>query len=153
MSASDWAGWWGAIVATLVAAWELFKWLYSGPRLRVTAHPNMQQAVGGKLENARYIVVNVTNVGDARTTITHLCLHYYPSKLAVIRRKPSERMVVVQVHLGKPLPVALDAGDTWSGLVNQTEDIERMLKKGILHCAIAEARRDKPWECRIRLKK
>ena len=149
LSASDWAAWWGAILATIIFAWELYKWLHSGPRLRVTAHPNMQQAVGGKLENARYIVVNVTNIGDARTTITHLCLYYYRSKWAVLRNKPFERMVVVQVHLGQPLPVPLDAGDTWSGLIDQTEDKERMLKEGFLHCAIIEARRDKPWMSRI----
>jgi hypothetical protein len=109
----------------------------------------MQVPVGGRLENARYVSISVTNVGGSRTTITLLGLNYYKSKFLTSRRKPTERMIVKEIYNAKPLPHPIDAGSTWAGLIEQTTDIDRMLRDGVLCCTIYEARRDKPWQTRM----
>jgi hypothetical protein len=109
----------------------------------------MQVAVGGKLEDARYISISVTNIGGSKTTITNVGLNYYESKLFTLRNKPAERMIMKESHNAKPLPYAIDAGSTWDGLIDQNNDIDQMLRNGILICAIYEARRDRPWRARI----
>jgi len=146
---TQWAAWWGAILATVVFAWDVFKWIRRGPRLRVRAYPNMQTAVGGKLEDARYISVSVTNIGGSKTTIRNVGLNYYEPKLFALHRTPTERMIVKEIHNAKPLSQGIDAGSTWDGLIDQSSDVDRMLRDGVLTCAIYEARRDKPWQRRI----
>jgi len=42
IKASDFAAWWGAILATVVLLWDIFKWRATRVRLRITAQPNMQ---------------------------------------------------------------------------------------------------------------
>ena len=37
MKITDWAAWWGAIIATLVLVWDMYKWKRSGPIINVSA--------------------------------------------------------------------------------------------------------------------
>ncbi len=137
-TASDWAAWWGAILATVVFLWDVFKWFHTGPRLKVTACPNMQMAsrLGG-VEPQRYLFVSAVNIGSVPTTITHLYLTYYASWVRRIFHKPSERMVVLETKLGA-LPKLLAVGDTWSGPIEQTSELEKMLSEGYLFCGIRD---------------
>jgi len=41
-SASDFAAWWGAIVATLAVIWNIIVAIRSGARVQVKANPDMQ---------------------------------------------------------------------------------------------------------------
>src|SRR6266702_2994411 len=102
LSASDWAAWWGAILATIVFAWEIVKWFRAGPRLRVRTAPEMQMEDGcGGLSPEKYITFSVVNVGDAPTTVTHLFLTYYSSWLRRVFRRPSREMIVALVRLAQ----------------------------------------------------
>ncbi len=42
MSSTDAAAWWGAIVASLILIWDVYKWIKSGTALRLNAVPDMQ---------------------------------------------------------------------------------------------------------------
>lgn len=66
MSASDVAAWWGAVIATLVLVWDVFKWRKSRFSIKVSASPNMSplNAPEGKLEDDKNIFVEVVNRGD-----------------------------------------------------------------------------------------
>ena len=49
MEITEIAAWWGAIIATLVLLWDMYKWERSGPIINVSASPNMQPF--GKIPN------------------------------------------------------------------------------------------------------
>ena len=72
MSASDYAAWWGAGVATLALTWNIYRALRSGPRVKVTATPDIQvfprTAITG---DTVYISVTASNRGTAPTTLTN----------------------------------------------------------------------------------
>lgn len=144
MSASDWAAWWGAIIATVVLAWDVFKWQKRRCDIRLSAFPNMQSLRGGRIGSDKNICVEVTNNGDKITTLTHLVVKHYKNRLAYLRRKPSMQGLVPS-PLGQPLPYELAPGKRWAGLVDQrrleeiTPDI-RYLYCGIYHTASNRAK-------------
>jgi hypothetical protein len=139
LSASDWAAWWGAILATVVFSWDIVKWLGSGPRLRVRSAPEMQmENERGGLDPEKYITFSVVNVGDAPTTVTHLLLTYYSSWLRRLLRRASREMIVARIHLAPPLPKLLSVGDTWTGAMLQTPEIDKMLSDGLLYCGVRD---------------
>jgi len=96
------AAWWGAVIATFVIIWDIYKWTHSGPIINVTASPNMQ-AVGNfsnRESDKDYISIIVTNTGNIKTTITHLVVFYYKYKpvLSKILKKKTKTFLY-QHHL------------------------------------------------------
>ena len=83
MEASVVAAWWGAIVASIVLLWDIFKWVTKGAHVIVNAAPNMQTVnhIEGKLDDNKLIFVEAINTGDLPTTITHLAFFQYESVL------------------------------------------------------------------------
>jgi hypothetical protein len=68
MSASDWAAWYGALLATVVGIVQLVKWMFSGPKLAVLfkwiyTPPQVQPRELINIEAA------VTNIGSITVTI------------------------------------------------------------------------------------
>lgn len=89
MNITDFAAWWGAVIATLVLAWDIYKWKKSGPLIEVSASPNMQ-ILGGmpdSLSGKTYVAVEVRNTGKGKTTVTHLVGYYYSSFINRLKRK------------------------------------------------------------------
>lgn len=134
---TDVVGWWGGILATIVAIWEWYKWKTSGPKFLITAQANMQYAVGGQLEDQKYIMVTVTNVGDARSTLTNLLIIHYKSKADMKRKTPEDRMIPRQILEGK-LPHPLDPGDEWMCLLIQHDELDKMIKDGFVAVIVSE---------------
>jgi hypothetical protein len=139
MSPSDIAAWWGAVIATLVFLWEVYKWRRSGPQLEVSVAPNMEtfgsaQSYG----KGPFVVVEVRNNGDRKTTVTHLvgfCFKRLVDRW--LRRKPAHTFIVSNPDPGK-LPHVLEAGERWLGILVQNEELENWsrefeLRIGVLH--------------------
>jgi len=40
MKITELAAWWGAIIATLMLLWDMYKWVRSGPIINVSVSPN-----------------------------------------------------------------------------------------------------------------
>jgi hypothetical protein len=80
---TDVAAWWGAVLATIVFAWELYKWWHR-VRVQVSAQSNMvEHVVGSGVRPAhptRYrVVVVAVNVGDQPVTLLHIAVEQYRS--------------------------------------------------------------------------
>ena len=137
MTASDVAAWWGAALATLVFAWDIFKWKTSGARLGIKAGPNMQLA--GDRSEKKHIFVEVVNRGDRPTTLTHLCVYQYASALGRYRRKRKASFFVPSPGGGAVLPHELGSGQRWTGLMDQATLVShvsgasRYLHVGVSH--------------------
>jgi len=147
MKITELAAWWGAIIATLVLLWDMYKWERSGPIINVSASPNMQPF--GKIPNhpegKKYIAVEVTNIGNRKTTITHLVVFHYKSLFRKIRGKKDKSIIVLlPALLPPPLPYVIKPGERWLGGIEQTSELEETSRNGYLYCGIYHSCGKKP---------
>jgi hypothetical protein len=134
MTASDIAAWWGAGLATLVLAWDVYKWKTSGARLSVKVVPGMQMA--GDRTGTLHILVEVVNRGDRLTTLTHLAVYQYASSFDRLRKKRQASLLVPKPG-GNDLPYELEPGKRWTGLMDQAGLIKQLEGNGqYLHVAV-----------------
>ena len=138
MTPTEIAAWWGAGVATIVFAWDIYKWVRTGPIIKVSTATNMESFGGTPdgLEGRNLIVVEVTNSGSSRTTITHFFGSYYNSRLRKIRKKADRNFLVPNPGTGQPIPYVLEPGERWLGCIEQTEELEKMSREGYLYCGV-----------------
>jgi len=141
MKVTEIAAWWGAVIASLVLAWDIYKWKRSGPFINVSASPNMKifGSVPGGNENKTYVVVEVTNIGNQKTTLTHLVSFHYSTLLRKIRKKHDKCFFVPTPALSQPLPHILDAGERWLGAIEQNEELEEFSRNGYLLCGVCHS--------------
>lgn len=155
MNINDIVAWWGAIVATLILIWDVYKWKRSGPMLKVTARPNMRSME--KNSEGVYIIVEVSNIGDKSTTLTHLVGVCYKSRLAMFHRKPNYSFFVPNTMSTNPLPFLLIPGDHWMGGIDQRNLEKEFKEKSIknisyLYCGVNDSSKSKPALVRVKLK-
>ncbi len=152
LSLTDVAAWWGAIVATAVLGWDVYKWRRRGAEIRVYASPDMQAMPPlPSAPDATFIFVSVTNHGGQATTITNLAGVHYKSIFHALFDRASARFVVGNVPFGPPLPHRLEPGDRWTGGINQDEAVANYGKTGRYYCGVFHAMSQKPAFVRVRL--
>lgn len=145
MTASVIAAWWGAVIATVVLAWDIFKWARSGARLKVRVTPNMQ--VAGDSSQQKLVHVEVVNRGDRVTTITHWAFYEFASTLHRLRRKRKSQGIVPYPE-GPALPFELEPGKRWAATVAQ-EGLFSHFTGGQVFCVIVHSASDKEALCRL----
>ena len=151
MSASDWAAWWGAVIATGVLVWDVYKWRKSSSNVRVSASANMRTLAGGQLKDDKNIVVEVANNGDKTTTLTHLVVAHYANWLERIRKKPSTQGLVPN-PTGQSIPFELAPGKRWTGLIDQKDLEEKISEMRHLYCGVYHTASKKPKMVRVKVK-
>ncbi len=139
------------IVAASLLILEVRRWFDEGVRLSVSVMVDAQFIGGPKKDDNTYIAVTVTNRGSSPTTITHLVLCNYPSRLAhqlpahlhryFKRLRPQTFVVMHQGNM--PLPHVLEPGRNWHGLALHTPDLNRMIDEGRLDVGIVGSHSDK----------
>ena len=84
------AAWWGAIIASIVLLWDMFKWFNKGAKISINAIPNMRivNDIESDLDDKKIIFAEVFNMGEMPTTITHLALYQYKSRIKKMLNKP-----------------------------------------------------------------
>jgi hypothetical protein len=151
MSATDIAAWIGAVTGTLVLIWDVYKWLETGPKIKVSVAPNMV-AYGSAvavLGNKANIMVEVTNTGDGKTTITHLVGLFYRSRLRKwLRRKPDRTMIVLNPGSGQ-LPHVIHPGERWIGAMDQSDALIKMSNEGALYVGVLHSTQKPPVLARV----
>jgi len=143
---------WGAIVATLVLIWDIYKWKTSGPHVRFKVSPNKIVIGDVTREGNKYISAEAINIGARPTTITNLVFQYYENYIKMLFHKPSISMIVNNPSTSQRLPYMLKPGDVWLGLALQTSEIETYAKKGYLVCGLCHSHSDKEIDRRIIIK-
>jgi hypothetical protein len=150
MSTTDFLAWWGAVVATLVALWDVFKWWQSGSKLHVRALPNMRAYQEGRgTLPGEFILVKVVNRGNSKTTLTTIALVHYASKWKQLRRRTDFQALIPTPGHGHALPMVLDVGEEWAGTITRNPDIDRLARNGYLYCCAYETTKDRPARSRI----
>ncbi|MGZ4976627.1 MAG: hypothetical protein ACXV8O_05685 [Methylobacter sp.] len=144
--------WWGAILSTFVFCWDIYKWRTAGPKIRLNILSGMESINMPLYEGKTLILVNVTNYGDRPTTITNLAFKFYPDLISRLLKKTSKAFVIPQPNPAQQLPFELKQGTVWSGISEQSADIEQMAKAGHLICEIYHSHRHKPETKRIHVR-
>jgi hypothetical protein len=140
--------WWGAILASIVFLWDVFKWLTSGPKIRLTIQTNMQTINNPLFDGEKIIFAEVVNTGPP-TTITNLSFSWYPDLLSKIKRRPQKAFVSHNPSPAQPLPFLLAQGVLWQGMTTQDSAIEELASNGRLYCYLYCSHRKKPIERRV----
>lgn len=144
---------WGAIVATIVLFWDVYKWRTSGEKIRLTVSPDMVILNDPNVNsNKSYVSAKAENYGKRATTITSLGLRYYPSFHNKLFSKPN-KSYYVQPLTYQNLPLKVDPGTDWIGMLEQTPDIVKMAREGYLYCVVSHSNKKRPTRKRIIIKK
>lgn len=151
MDKTEIAAWWGAVVATAVLLWDVYKWLAAGPRLRVDAWTGRVALGMPEYRGKALIQFDVSNIGDRSTTITNAGLLYYGGLLSALRGRPDWAAVIAMPSSAQPLPFELRPGAAWTGLGEQTAELERLARSGRLYAAMHFSHRRKPIKRRLTL--
>ncbi|MFW1369052.1 hypothetical protein ACEWAA_22475 [Vibrio parahaemolyticus] len=97
MSISEIAAWWGAIVASIVLIWDVYKWKTDGPKLNVLLAPNMKTFGDPERDDMTWVSITVTNVGSRPTTLKKCRYVVLQRSYELLAKKGSTRC-----HLPKP---------------------------------------------------
>ena len=152
LDASDYAAWWGAIIASLALLWNIVTAIRDGPKINTRVNPNMQyfpedDHTAGK----KYICLTATNVGRYTVTVTSYCGYYANSLREIIMRKQQHFIVNVTRELSSPLPHVLEPGTQWKGMLDQGGFYEENSAPKYLFVGIAHSHSKKVKYVRVRL--
>lgn len=151
-SISDFAAWWGAIVATLALVWNIVVALRDGPRVTVRAVPDMQIFPKDPITGDKtYVSVTAVNRGNAPTTITHFCGYYSKNLWSRLFGKRQEFMIMTNPLLGKDVPYVLRPGEEWSSMADEN-DMLKKLGAGYLYLGVLHNQSKKPCYVRVRIR-
>lgn len=137
----------GAFTGSGALLWDIFKWFNSGARLRVKVSPNTILVGGGISHHnaSKRISIEVTNVGHRKTTLVTLGFRCDKNLFGSLTGRGSQYFVVPQPEYAAQLPVLLDVGERWVGLVSQTEEIEAMIKNYRFFVTMTHSASAKPF--------
>ena len=143
--------WWGAILSTLVFAWDVYKWMRKGPRVKVIARCNVcypdsrviseKEVDGGtRRELADYCHIEIVNLGELPTTIMS-----FEGAHTRKRTEPQAGLSgsVFVAHDGKTLPQVLRSGEVWSGRV-EMDHLRFLASRGKPYIDVRFAHNAKP---------
>lgn len=151
MDKISWVAWWGAVLSSIVFAWDIYKWARKGPRVKVLTRCHVsysdarvvstqQTEHGTSTELADYCHIEIANLGETATTVISL--------EAMHDRKKTEPQASVsgsafQQHHGKVLPAVLAPGGMWSGRI-EMGNISFLAKRGRPYIAVRCSHKDQP---------
>ncbi len=154
MTSTEIAAWWGAIIASVVLIWDMYKWKIQGPRLLMVLSPNMLVLGDPSREGKTWVSVVVTNIGDRPTTIKGVGMEYYTNWYKRLRNQADKAATFPNPSDRFPLPRVLTPGDEWNGLIPQERqgkvmNLEEMSQSG--HLMIWLSRSDRKQALRKRI--
>jgi hypothetical protein len=152
MTADAWIAVYAAIVATGALALEIRRWFEAGPKIYLSAKPNMTLLDGLGKTTEGILVVNATNRGDAPTTITTLALLDYPSRWAKWRNKARASFIVPRPNphgAGQVLPHVLSPGHQWVGIAQGDLGTTGDIESGTFWVAVYTTDRESAYMVRI----
>jgi hypothetical protein len=121
---TNFVAWWGAIVATLVLLWDIYKWRIEGPIVRGRAFAFWLQV--GDPSGGEHLVFRLNNNGSRPTTIESLGVHYYPNG----RSKKDAQSFILKPGPLAAYPDLLAPGHVWSAISLQDEKMSALLRTG-----------------------
>ena len=148
MNYSEIAAWWGAIIATYVFIWDIYKWFHSGSKLFVITRPLLVRTEN--YDDEHYINVEITNVGTSATTLKHLCVVQYNNRFSFLLNKPLNTHFIPPPNSLQTLPRLLEPGVMWSYRINRSILLQNQLNHGLWYCIVFDSSHKKGTYSRIK---
>jgi hypothetical protein len=143
MNITDTLALWGALVATSVMVWDIYKWKTEGPKIRISASAHIKVLGDESLEGKTFISIDIMNIGGGASTILKIgFVHFKNRWMKLLGRRHGPFYWVVRPRSQHELPHFLESGKFWSGLANQNEELENLSKKGFVHLAVMFSHKD-----------
>ena len=144
-TATDIVAWWGAIIATTVLVWDIYKWRTSGARIRLLVQSGMKLFGDPDMEDDTFITFKVTNIGDRPTTITAVGFRHYETLFSRLRKKVNKACIITNPEFNhQRLPYVLEVGEEWMGGTKQTDEFVDMAINGYLIVEVCDSVHEKP---------
>jgi hypothetical protein len=146
-------------ISVCVFGLELRRWLNEGVRLSLTVITDARLISGSQEDKNTYVSLTVMNRGSAPTTITHMILYSYPSRLALwisarltrwMKQQRPQTFIVANTGAPGPLPYVLEPGHHWVGMATHTPELERMIDAGRLYVGVIGSHSNKPQFMAVR---
>jgi hypothetical protein len=153
------------LIAACAFVLELRRWFDEGVKLSMNMMPGAILVGGGVKDPNRYLHITVANRGTSATTVTHMVLYNYPTRLSLFlsrlplslfkrprflwrwfERHGAETFIVKTDQV----PHVLESGRTWQGRATQSPDIDKMIMGGRLYVGIIGSHSSKPFIRRVR---
>jgi len=137
MSASDYAAWYAAIVATIVLVWDVIKFRFSGPVITGEAKANWESYGIPETEGHSLTILKISNNGGRPTTINSWGMYWYPAG-SNLKSAKGRRGFVIRGGLagvGK-IPSIIRPGEEWSGIMMEDEEFNRLFENGTILMAV-----------------
>lgn len=150
MTATEVAAWYAAFIATVVLAWDVYKWKRTGPRITGTAYAGWRAIGYPEMEGRDLIYVNIANAGDQPTTLGQWGMVWKPPRKLLWGKKKVESFLAKggPGDLGR-VPKRLEPGDTWQGVGTQTKELDKLLSSGRFYIWLQFSHKSKPVLIRI----
>lgn len=143
----SWIAGYAAIVATGALFLEVRRWFESGPRLRISATPNMITA--GRADSPKHLWIAVANAGDQTTTLE--AIYLAPLRFPAWRIKPKGgEFYYLKRSPTLSIPAVLEAGHQWTGLIEHDPDIDRLLTEDCLYVLVYSSNSKRPRWIKVR---
>ena len=142
--------WWGAVVATLVLIWDIYKWRRTGPRVFVEARGNQSVVGSPRHEEGTYVLVLAKNRGDCATTITGLGMRWFANAKDKARKKAGKNFLII-AETTQPLPYLLQPGGLWQGFFQEKAELRDLAGSGFLMCEVYCTHTDKAPTAKLTL--
>jgi hypothetical protein len=147
------------VIASSVLLLEVRRWFEEGPKPIVSLMADAKTFGGismGEDDNT-YIAANVTNRGNAPTSITHMVILNYPTwgsrwlpwRLLRLLKWRQKQFFIVSTGIPGPIPYHLEQGRQWVGMAKYTDDLEAMIAAGHLYIGIIASHRGRTHYRRV----
>ena len=155
INTTDIVAWWGAIIATFVLTWDIYKWKTSGPKIYFRTRSNQKAINIPSREGKTWIFITAENNGNRPTTITTVGMRYYKNSILKFFGKVIQSFVIpgAEATPNQAIPYVLNPGCIWQGLILQTEEVENFAKNGLLICELYCSHKTKAIKTKIKIKK
>jgi hypothetical protein len=128
-----------AVVATGVAAWQVYTYFRDGPRLRLTTGGNRVIVNAAGMQPSSYIVVNAVNVGNRATIIQAVGMRVFDNRWQWLRRRGGTTYIFNVATAGNAVPHVLEPGHPFMGLVLQTPEWVKLSREKFTYMIVSHS--------------
>jgi hypothetical protein len=148
-TATTFAAWWGAVTATLVLLWDIFKWSKGGAQIVVTALGDRKLFSSRRGPQDGYVIlVTVKNRGKATTTFKGAFLKLIRGKTKKHKKSPEKTFYMV-FETEQPIPHVLEPGQEWSGWLPQAQEFKEYSRDGFVEVEAVCSHQDKRFSALV----
>jgi hypothetical protein len=136
-----------AVVATGVAAWQVYTYFRDGPHLRLTAGGN--QIIAGTTGPTIFIGVSAVNIGNRTTIIQSVGMRVYDNWWQWFRRRGSKD-IFFGIARGNSVPPVLEPDHTFLGFVVQTPKLAKRSREKRAYMLVSHSVGKRPLPVRLK---